>query len=182
MILERKYDIIKTSKEIEEKKMSYKITDEQRKEIEQARKENKNKNVEKRLKALVLRAEGKSLREIGEQCGYHPSYVSNVLAAYSKRGLEAIIGNHYKANRHNMTYEEEEALLEQFRQRAEAGEIVETSEIKAAYEAALGRTIESRSQIYYVLRRHGWRKVMPRRRHLKKASEEEINSSKKLNH
>lgn len=162
--------------------MSYKITDEQRKEIEQARKENKNKNVEKRLKALALRAEGKSLQEIGVQCGYHPAYVSNILAAYSKRGLEAIIGNHYKANRRNMTYEEEEAMLEQFRQRAEAGEIVETSEIKAAYEVALGRKIESRSQIYYVLHRHGWRKVMPRSRHPKKASEEEINSSKKLNH
>lgn len=161
--------------------MSYKITDEQRKEIEQARKENKNKNVERRLRAVALRAEGKTLREIGEQCGYHPGYISNILSAYSKDGLEAIAGNHYKANRRNMTYEEEEALLEQFRQKAEAGEIVETSEIKAAYEAALGRKIESRSQIYYVLRRHGWRKVMPRSRHPQKASEEEIDSSKKLN-
>lgn len=160
----------------------YKITEEQRKEVEEARKGNKNKNVERRLKVIILRAEGKNLREIGEQCGYNPAYVSNILSAYSKGGLEAITGNHYKANHRNMTYEEEAALLEQFRKRAEAGEIVEVSEIKAAYEKALGRKVESRSLIYYVLRRHGWRKVMPRSRHPKKASEEEIDSSKKLNH
>ena len=35
------------------------------------------------------------------------------------------------------------------------------------------------SQIYYVLHRHGWRKVMPRSRHPKKASEEVIETSKK---
>lgn len=159
----------------------YKITEEQQKEIAEARKENKNKNVERRLKAIALRAEGKTLREIGEQCGYHPAYISNILSAYNKGGLEAIIENHYTGNRRNMSYEEEEILLEQFRKRADAGEIVEVSEIKAAYEAALGRRIESRSLIYYILRRHGWRKVMPRSRHPKKASEEEIDSSKKLN-
>lgn len=159
----------------------YKITEEQQEEIAKARKENKNKNVERRLKALALRAEGKTLREIGEQCGYHPSYISNILSAYSNGGIEAITGNHYTGNRRNMTYEEEEVLLEQFRKRAEAGEIIEVSEIKAAYEAALGRRIESRSLIYYILRRHGWRKVMPRSRHPKKASDEEIDSSKKLN-
>ena len=77
----------------------YKITEEQQKEIAEARKENKNKNVERRLKAIALRAEGKTLREIGEQCGYHPSYISNILSAYNKGGLEAIIGNHYTGNR-----------------------------------------------------------------------------------
>ncbi|MDE7249890.1 MAG: winged helix-turn-helix domain-containing protein, partial [Lachnospiraceae bacterium] len=33
--------------------------------------------------------------------------------------------------------------------------------------------------IYCVLKRHGWRKVMPRSRHPKKASEEVIETSKK---
>ena len=106
------------------------------------KKENKNKNVDLRLKAIALRAEGKTLRKIGEQCGYPPSYISNILSAYSNGGIEAIIGNHYTGNRRNMTYEEEEVLLEQFRKRTEAGEIVEVSEIKAAYEAALGKLIK----------------------------------------
>ena len=53
------------------------------------------------------------------------------------------------------------------------------SEIKAAYQEAVGHSVGA-SQIYYVLHRHKWRKVMPRSRHPKKASEEVIATSKKL--
>lgn len=48
-----------------------------------------------------------------------------------------------------------------------------------AYEERVGHSIGS-SQIYRVLERHGWRKVMPRSKHPKKASEEVIAISKKL--
>ena len=78
-----------------------------------------------------------------------------------------------------MTRQEEAALLEPFRERAEKGQIVEISEIKAVYEQAVGHTIGG-GQIYLVLRRNNWRKVMPRSRHPKKASEEVIETSKKL--
>ena len=78
-----------------------------------------------------------------------------------------------------MRYEEETALLEPFSKEAEAGQIVEVSEIKAAYEEAVGHTIGT-AQIYYVLQRHKWRKVMPRSRHPKKADDEVIETSKKL--
>ena len=73
--------------------------------------------------------------------------------------------------------EEEVSLLEPFREKAEKGEIMEVSEIKAIYEQAVGHRIGG-SHIYYVLRRHGWRKVMPRRKHPKKASKEVIATSK----
>ena len=159
---------------------TYRITAEQQAEIQEARRTNKNKNVENRLKALELRAEGKTLTEIGTICGYNPAYISNIIARYCNGGLEAIVGNHYKANRRNMSFEEEAELLEPFLQKAEAGQIVEVSEILAAYEEKLGRPINSHGQIYNVLKRHGWRKIMPRSRHPKKASEEEIDSSKKL--
>ncbi len=78
-----------------------------------------------------------------------------------------------------MSVEEEAKLLEPFRQRASQGQLVEISEIKAVYEKAVGHTIGG-TQIYYVLRRHGWRKVMPRSKHPKKASDEAIEASKKL--
>jgi len=45
--------------------------------------------------------------------------------------------------------------------------------------AKVGHRISS-GQIYRVLHRHDWRKVMPRSRHPKKASEEVIATSKKL--
>ena len=37
-----------------------------------------------------------------------------------------------------------------------------------------------RGYIYMLLKRHGWRKVMPRAKHPKKADEEVIQASKKL--
>ena len=78
-----------------------------------------------------------------------------------------------------MSYEEEAALLKLFAKKAEAGQMVEISEITAAYQEAVGHSVGT-AQIYYVLRRHKWRKVMPRSQHPKKASEEVIETSKKL--
>ena len=75
--------------------------------------------------------------------------------------------------------EKEAAILEPFRKQAEAGKLVEISEIKAAYQREVNHPI-SEAQIYYVLHRQGWRKIMPRSRHPKKADEEVIETSKKL--
>ena len=78
-----------------------------------------------------------------------------------------------------MSYVEDEAILEPFRKAAEAGEIVSVRDIEDAYRKAVGHSIGT-AQIYYVLRRHNWRKVMPRSKHPKKANEEVIETSKKL--
>ena len=157
----------------------YQITTEQQAEIEMARKKNKNKNVERRLKALSLRAEEKTIKEIGEICGYHPIYVSKLVSVYCNQGLGAIVDNHYSGNRRNMSFAEEEAFLSEYKELAAQGQVIEVGAIKAAYEAKVGHTIGG-SQIYLVLARHGWRKVMPRSEHPNKASDEEIESSKKL--
>jgi len=161
----------------------YHINEEQIKELETARKKNKNKNVEKRLKALLLHARGKSRAEVAEVTGFVKTYVSELVSAYCNKGISAVTENHYPGNRRNLTYEEEEALLEPFRKKAEAGEIVEVSEIKHAYAEATGTLLgdNNRGQIYKVLKRHGWRKIMPRSKHPDKASEEAIEASKKLN-
>ena len=147
--------------------------------IEKARKENKNKRAEARLKALELRAKGATAKEVSEATGFHPASVTRLVAKYRDYGLEAISGNHYGGNRRNMSVEEEAAILAPFRKRAEKGEMIEVKEIEAAYQAAVDHPI-SVSQIYFVLHRHGWRKVMPRSRHPKKASDEMIEASKKL--
>ena len=146
--------------------------------IEKARKENKDKRVEARLKALELRAKGATAKEVSEATGFHPASVTRLVAKYRDHGLEAITGNHYGGNRRNMSVEEEAAILAPFRERAEKGEIIEVKEIEAAYQAAVDHPI-SVSQIYFVLHRHGWRKIMPRSRHSKKASDETIEASKK---
>ena len=78
-----------------------------------------------------------------------------------------------------MSEAEETRILGLFKERAKKGEVVEISEIAKAYQSTVDHPV-SRGQIYFVLHRHGWRKVMPRSRHPKKASEEEIAASKKL--
>mgnify|MGYP000958749136 FL=1 len=158
---------------------SYEISQSQLLEIEAARKKNRNKNVERRLCVLVMRAEGKSLEEISEKTGYHISTASKLIARYMRDGISAIAENHYKGNRRNMSFEEEAAILAPFIERAERGEMVDIKEIAAAYQKAVPHKV-SDTQIYYVLHRHGWRKIMPRSRHPKKASEEAIEASKKL--
>lgn len=157
---------------------SYEISQSQLLEIEAARKKNRNKNVERRLYVLVMRAEGKSLEEISEKTGYHISTASKLIARYMRDGISAIAENHYKGNRRNMSFEEEAAILAPFIERAERGEMVDIKEIAAAYQKAVSHKV-SDTQIYYVLHRHGWRKIVPRSRHPKKASEEAIEASKK---
>ena len=157
----------------------YRYTEEDKAIIARARKANKDKRAENRLHALELRAAGKSAEEVASVTGFHKAYISQLTAKYLAGGIEAISGNHYGGNHRNMTPEEETALLERFREKAKKGQIVEVSEIKASYEQAVGHAIGG-SQIYYVLRRNGWRKVMPRSKHPKKASEEVIETSKKL--
>ena len=156
---------------------SYEISQSQLLEIEAARKKNRNKNVERRLYVLVMSAEGKSLEEISEKTGYHISTASKLIARYMRDGISAIAENHYKGNRRNMSFEEEAAILAPFIERAERGEMVDIKEIAAAYQKAVPHKV-SDTQIYYVLHRHGWRKIMPRSRHPKKASKEAIEASK----
>ena len=157
----------------------YKFSEEQIKEIEQARKDNKDKRAEARLKALELRAKGASSNEVAAATGFHAGSVTQLVAKYRDHGIEAISGNHYGGNHRNMSIEEEASILAHFQERAEKGELVEISEIAKAYQQAVDHPM-STGQIYRVLHRHGWRKVMPRSKHPKKASEEEIAASKKI--
>ena len=157
----------------------YKFTEEQIQELTMAAKANKKKDVDRRLRALLMRAKGNTLAEVAQATGYSFSNITKLVRTYRRGGLAAIVENHYGGNHRNMSYEEEAALLKPFEKKAEAGQMVDISEIKAAYQEAVGHPIGT-SQIYYVLHRHKWRKVMPRSRHPKKASEEVIETSKKL--
>jgi hypothetical protein len=57
----------------------YHINEEQARELERARKGNKDKNVEKRLRALLLHAEGKTREKIAEITGFVKSYISELV-------------------------------------------------------------------------------------------------------
>ncbi len=159
--------------------MKYVFTEEEKAEIQEARRKNRDKNVERRLKALVLKADGLTGQEIAKMTGYHSGYISKLAAKYRAGGIEAISGNHYGGNRRNMTYEEEAELLAQFIDEADGGQITDVSAIKAAYDERIGHET-GHGQIYYVLHRHGWNKKLPRSKHPKSATPEAIEASKKL--
>lgn len=159
--------------------VKYEITATQKEEIEAARAKNTNKRVEYKLKVLSMRVDGADAKKIGEATGYHPAYVSALVSKYIHGGLEVITGNHDGGNRRNISFEGKQEFLRLYIERAAQGQLLDTAEIEIAYEEAVGHHI-SNGQIYRVLRRHGWRKIMPRSKHPKKASEEVVATSKKL--
>ena len=73
----------------------YKFTAEEIAAIEEARKDNKDKRAEARLKALELRAKGKSSQEVSSMTGFHPGYITALVGKYRAKGLEGLSGNHY---------------------------------------------------------------------------------------
>lgn len=158
---------------------TYKISAAVVTELEEARRKNHDKQVEKRLRAVQLRGEGKKNPEIAEQLETSVDMVSRWVSWYAQGGLAALLPKKREANRRNMSYAEEAELLAGFEQRAQAGQVVEVSDIKAVYEEKVGHTISS-GQIYRVLKRHDWRKVKPRSKHPNKATPEAIEASKKL--
>jgi transposase len=157
----------------------YAISPEQYAEIVVARKENRDKQVEKRLHAVQMRGEGKKNVKIGEQLETSAAVVSRWISRYVNGGLAALLPKHREARYYNLSYEEESCFLAEYEARAQAGQMVEVSEIKAAYQEKVGHTIGG-GQIYRVLHRHDWRKVKPRSKHPKKATPEAIQASKKL--
>ena len=148
-------------------------------EIREYRENNRDKRIEKRLEALEMRAEGKRNKEISEKTGFHTQYITVLVSRYKTKGIASIVENHYRGNRRNLSYAEEEQILEPFCKAAKEGKLIAISEIEKTYREAVGHSIGT-AQIYYVLHRHGWRKIMPRSKHPKKASEEVIEASKKL--
>ena len=103
----------------------YKFSEKEIEEIAQARRENKDKRAEARLKALEMRARGAKGKEIAAATGFHSAYAAQLASKYKKGGIEAIAGNHYGGNHRNMSVEEEAEILAPFRERAEKGELVD---------------------------------------------------------
>ncbi len=155
------------------------ITKEDAEKIKEYRKKIKDKYTDRRMRAVQLLGEGYRNGEAAKMTESDKRQVSRWAGIYKKGGIEALNSKRGGGNHRNMSYKEEENILEQFTKRAEAGQIIEVKEIKKKYEEKVGHEIHP-TQIYHILHRHGWRKVMPRSRHPKKANDEAIEASKKL--
>ena len=115
-----------------------------------------------RIQMVLLRESGMIQPLIAAAMGVSLSTVNRAHMAYDHGGLEALKPRPSGGRkRENMTLEDEKALLARFAKAAGAGEMLNIHDLKAAYEKAIGHET-SKSTIYNLLARHGWRKLMPR--------------------
>ena len=158
-----------------------KFSDEERKEIQAALEQKHPPHVYKRLMALKLKAvDGLRSDEAGSYVGMHKSSVNLIVRRYQEQGIRVITGKRHNHGNRYMTIDQETKFLAQFKERSRAGQVVEVTEIYLTYQEAVGHEV-TRGTIYYLLHKHGWRKIMPRGSHPKKASDEAIEAYKKNN-
>ena len=130
--------------------------------LKKALKREKDFPVRQRIQMVLLREDGKTQPEISELIGVSLSTVNRAHMAYDNGGVSALRPKPTGGRRNeNMKLEEEKAFLAKFAKAAAAGELLNVSELKIAYEKAIGRPT-SNSTVYNLLARHQWRKLMPR--------------------
>ena len=162
-------------------KMSrFQITQEEYEAIKAAEQKCRDKKTSKRLQILMLRYEGYKVADIAKIYSTRKEWISQMCRRYREQGLEEFIRNKYTTHHRSLSEAEEAAILLPFEKAAEGGQIVTVKEIKAAFDKVRGKDT-GRGYIYMVLKRHGWRKVMPRSKHPKAANEEACDASKKFN-
>ena len=156
----------------------YTIREEEYARLVEAEKRSKDKKTSKKLMVLIVRFGGASITETARQLGCSESKVKRMVAEYKKSGFEEFMRSKYGGNR-SLSEEEEKEILKRFEKLAAEGHIVTGQDIKKAFDERIGKDT-GRGYIYMLLKRHGWRKVMPRAKHPKKANEEAIEASKNL--
>jgi len=160
----------------------YRISKENADEIYRAMEQTKNDvKVYRRLQAVFLRFEGMKNSEIAKATNFYPDQIGKLIKKYCQSGLSSLLVDGRKGgNNRNATAQEEKEFLKQFEDAAEGGQIITVEEIAFAYDKRFKKKHKSKSTVYYLLHKSGWRKVMPRSKHPNKASEEAIEASKKL--
>jgi len=122
-------------------------------------------NARLRMQMVVMREEGMTQPKIAELTGKSLSTVNRAHMAYDQGGRMALKSKSCGGRiNENMSVKEEEELLARFAKAAGAGEMLTIHDLKAAYEKKIGRET-SKSTIYAMMSRHGWRKLAPRPYH-----------------
>jgi transposase len=122
--------------------------------------------VQKWLVIYNLLVDPRPLMEIARHVDLAWQTVRNLVSQYNRLGPEAIEGPGKGGRRRAyMDMKAEAEFLEPFFDRASAGKVATAKEIKKAWEKHLGHTVH-KTTVYRLLRRHGWKKIVPRPFHV----------------
>jgi transposase len=112
-------------------------------------------------------------KDIAKHTGVSVKTVHKLISTYNRLGIAAI-ETPGKGGRRNeyLTFEEEKELLTPFFERAKKGELTTAAQIKQAFEKRVGHKVDE-TTIYRLLKRHEWRKLVPRPFHPKADKEEQ---------
>ena len=117
----------------------------------------------RRVQCLLYRvAEHYTAEKIGRLVGYSEVTVKRIWSAYLREGEAALIGEkrgRVRAAAH-LTTKQEQALLAPIRTKAARGHVTTVQEIHEAHGKMVGKPLD-RTVTYRLLKRHGWRKIVP---------------------
>ena len=138
--------------------IKYEIEKEKLEEIRQERSKTNNKKEDRRLYVIELRILGYTNEEIVEKTDVNPRTILRWIKSYIENGVQGILNKKRQGNHRNLTYEEEEKLLEEFIKQANSGQMTDVKQLKEEYIKMVGHSIGG-SQIYRLLKRHGYKNL-----------------------
>jgi len=131
------------------------------------------RNIQRWLVIWNAIVQPRTAKEIGLSTGMAEQTVHNIISEYNRKGPKALEtpgrGGRKKAY---LTLQQEKELLKEFEEKALTGQIATAKDIKEEIEKRVGHEIH-KTTVYRMLKRHGWRKVVPRPAHIKKNEEQQ---------
>jgi len=131
------------------------------------------------LQIAKWKMEGRSTQEVAELSGLSERSVRRIWADYRTKGIDRMQPQYTGKNRMKMSYEAEEAALQECAAEANEGKYLRVAELQERFEAITG--VQYHLHVFYrLLERHNWRKVVPRGKHPKAADSAACEAAKKL--
>ena len=143
-------------------------------ELKHAMMNSSNKDEYRRLHCIYLAATqpDMTIKEIAAITLYSERMVNYIYLAFRKDGFKSVKDKRGGRFRENLSLEEESKLLKRFAEHSESCKLICATVIKSEYEKVINRQV-NKSVIYRLLFRHGYRKIVPYKRHHESNQEEQ---------
>jgi len=150
--------------------------------LSELRKSIREVRIWKQVEAIWLKESlGWSGKEIAMVLGDQIQTVYSLWHRWKRDGIKRFENRISPGGRRHayLSEEEEREWLNGLKRSSESGKRVTVAQIQASYEARVGKSVAP-STVYRILKRHGWRKVVPRSQHPKTVPEKLEKARKKL--